>query len=85
MLLNIHSSLFKEIETSTILLPTQLEPTALTSIVDYLHGFQLQNPPVGSIEDFYAAACYFRLEELKRRIKSVYLNGWEKKPKGATS
>jgi len=67
-LLEIHSPLFQHQichNDSTICLPSELDPESITSILDYLHGFQLQMPPEDAADDLYAAAAYFRLYQLK--------------------
>merc|ERR1711976_405860 len=69
--LDIHSSLFhKQIthKNSVICLPQELDDVSVYTILDYLHGFQLQIPPDDAIDDLYAVATYFKLIELKKKI-----------------
>ncbi len=55
-----------------IALPSELDSTAVTSILDYLHGFQLQTPPDEAVDDLYAAASYFNLFDLKFQIVTAF-------------
>jgi len=74
-LLSIHSERFKKLftsrnQTTIISLPGDLDSIGVTTIIDYLHGFQLQTPPRPSLlGDLYSCAFYFQIVDLVELMK----------------
>ena len=71
-LLKIHSKRFRELQINdnhfNILLPDELDQSAVRSVVDFIHGFRIQMPPDHVFGLLYTAACYFEIPEFLASI-----------------
>jgi len=81
-LLKIHSKRFRELQNDThfnILLPDELDQSAVRSVVDFVHGFRIQMPPDHVFGLLYTAACYFEIPEFLAAIDEHWFVRNEKK------